>query len=122
MWILASVILFSGVFVLTHLPPGTVAADLGSSGADKVAHAAAYGLLTWLLLKSSGSRMLSPRTLLLILFLVVFGGLDEYTQPLVGRTASWFDWLADCAGVAFGSLAWCSPASLISHRAGFRHQ
>jgi hypothetical protein len=34
--------------------------------------------------------------------LIVFGGIDELTQPWFDRSAEWLDWLADVAGIGLG--------------------
>jgi VanZ family protein len=36
--------------------------------------------------------------------IAIYGGLEEITQPIVGRVASVIDWLADVAGAAIGLL------------------
>jgi VanZ family protein len=35
----------------------------------------------------------------------LYGVADELLQPLVGRSRSFWDWLADAAGVALATLA-----------------
>ena len=45
------------------------------------------------------------------------GGVDELTQPLVGRIADWLDWRADVVGVAVGLLVPASLWSLWQNRA-----
>lgn len=74
---------------------------------DKILHFAGFtviGLLTvWRL--GDGGRRIRPAALFgWFLFLVMYGLFDEATQELVGRTFEWYDWLADCAGGAFGML------------------
>ena len=86
------------LFVLTHIPQQRVPFELEVFSLDKVLHVLAYGLLTFLALKS----LQAPGPLIcvaLVLILSLFGGLDEYTQTFVGRRGSLMDWLADLVGI-----------------------
>lgn len=55
---------------------------------------------------------LSRRILLTIPILLLYGVLDETTQPLVNRNASIHDWLADAAGVSAACLLDAAAALL----------
>jgi VanZ family protein len=100
-WVL--VVYWVALFASTHVPqefPGVPVHHW-----DKVAHFAAYTVLavlfttTWQL----AAGELQPAHLRWTwIFLVAYGAIDESTQPLVGRDASYLDWLADAAGVAAG--------------------
>ncbi len=88
------------MFKLTHVPP----AELGPPGplSDKQLHFLAYLILSFLLgttlvLIFPGRRRWIP--LALIATGMAYGGVDELTQPLVGRTCDIYDWFADVAGV-----------------------
>ncbi|MBC8106620.1 MAG: VanZ family protein [Anaerolineae bacterium] len=51
-----------------------------------------------------GAReMLRPFAIALAICLI-YGALDEWTQPFVGRTCDLHDWLADAGGAMVGSL------------------
>jgi VanZ family protein len=100
------------LFVLTHLPrvgPLSVAAKH-----DKLAHAAAYAVLAALLATAwqIGAGLLSVSQLAWAwLALLVYAGLDEWTQSFVGRHASAWDWMADAIGAFLGLalFAWLGP-------------
>ena len=89
---------------------------LGRYGhADKLLHFVAYFFLAMFVAAAVwGAGRWSRRAAVAVaLALAAFGGIDEITQPLFGRTADVFDWAADCAGIAVGillvataSLAW----------------
>lgn len=89
------------LFVLTHTPiAGGVPAPIPH--ADKTYHIILFFLLTWL----GGRHLLrlrprAPvRTLLVwALVYVCYAAIDEWTQPLFGRTASPLDWLSDATGI-----------------------
>jgi len=76
---------------------------------DKIAHAAAFGLMAFLLLRSLLAFGCSSSWRLLLgvgLGIAALGVLDEWVQSMVpGRTASIADWLADGVGVATILLA-----------------
>jgi VanZ family protein len=102
-------VLLAGYWLLlvvsTHVPPRT--AGLPADQLDKLAHFAAYALLAWLLAmawESSTGRLNLRHLKFLWLVVVAYGIIDELTQPLMGRTASIADWLADAAGAAVGLI------------------
>jgi VanZ family protein len=92
-----------GIFTLTHLPPRTVGRV---TVPDTVQHMAAYGVLAILLFATFRVTGWTFRqTLIAVLGLaMVYGAIDELTQPLVGRSAEMADWLADVGGALMGLL------------------
>jgi VanZ family protein len=89
--------------VSTHVPPRLP--GLPVQGADKLAHLAAYAMLAGLLavnLQLAGGHVTRRHFRWLWIAVVLFGAVDELTQPVFGRSASWTDWLADGAGAALG--------------------
>lgn len=108
-WYFSRTTLWAGcilaAFIATHMPPPPRPAPMVIN--DKILHFAGFtviGLLTvWRL--GEGGRRIHPAQLVgWFLFLVMYGLFDEATQELVGRNFEWYDWLADCAGGAFGML------------------
>ncbi len=87
------------ICTLTHLP----ASDLPHVEVnDKIEHFAAFSLLGFLLnavLRQVTRRHCDWLTLTIIL---IYGALDEWLQPLTGRSCEFNDWLADGAGAAAG--------------------
>lgn len=85
----------------THLPAPRLPR---TPGGDKTAHLVGYALIalsaTWMLRQRGCSRLSAARTVLL--FCLMLAAVDELTQPLVGRSAEWLDWLADAAGTLVG--------------------
>lgn len=89
--------------VATHVPPAE--APLPSGLNDKLAHVAAYLVLAFLASTAwqLASGILTSRHLWFAwLVIVIYGALDELTQPLVGRDCSLLDWAADAVGAAAG--------------------
>ena len=105
----------------THYPriPNTV---MFTSGFDKVCHFVGFAGLAFLAglawsLQRSVQRPLGRANLALILaVLTVYGSLDELTQPLVGRSCEFADWIADLAGAAAGLTAFAMTTLLTRQR------
>lgn len=96
---------WASIFAATHVPVPE-GAPISIPGADKVVHFVLFGLLTYL----GGLVWVRPNTrsqlrtaVLWACVYAVYGALDEWTQALVGRSTSIFDWLADFLGVLGGT-------------------
>ena len=99
-------------FILTHIPlPG------GSPvhASDKTLHAVAFFILASLFWLALTLRKTAPVKKLLIIALVLsaYGAIDELTQPIVARNASFNDWLADIIGIAI-ALVFCEACVFIT--------
>ena len=94
------------LFGLTHLPK--LPAYPGPRYKDKFAHAAAYALLVRLAVAAwplgPGSAARSAANWFAVLS--SYAAVDELLQPLVGRSCTLGDWLADTAGVALAIAVW----------------
>jgi VanZ family protein len=95
--------------IATHYPrPQEILLRLGAENVlDKTQHLVAYGglgLLAAATLAAWG-RWTLWNVFLLLAALVLFGVVDEVTQPLFARFADPLDWVADCAGLTSGVLA-----------------
>jgi VanZ family protein len=94
------------LFVLTHMPvPGSVPAPIPN--ADKAYHFILFFLLTWL----GGRHVLCLRRRALVTTFLVWGvvyscyaALDEWTQPVFGRNASFGDWVCDVTGIVAATV------------------
>jgi len=99
-WLIVAIISTATVIFLTHLPREIIPSQLEERGLDKLAHIVAYGALTFLFIVSLRiSHILFP-ALILLSGILLLAAVDELTQPLVNRTASLIDWVADAIGVA----------------------
>ena len=99
-------VLYSIVLVIaTHLPNVTTVVRV--PGVDKLLHFGAYGCQATLAMGvlCVAGRASSKSTVLLIIALACFGGVDEITQPVFGRQAEFLDWVADCVGIVLA--VWC---------------
>jgi VanZ family protein len=98
------------LFVLTHLP--RLPAYPGPRYKDKFAHAAAYALLASLAMAAwpVGRRSAARSAVVWLAVLSSYAAVDELLQPLVGRSCTLGDWLADTAGVALAVAVWLISA------------
>jgi VanZ family protein len=89
------------LFCATHFPGLRV--DTRVPQFDKLAHFVAYGLLAFLLWRfgeTFGRPVSAWFAWIALLWLAAYAAVDEYLQSLVGRSASWLDWLCDVTGSA----------------------
>jgi VanZ family protein len=105
-WLTAAAVALAVTLVLTHVPQLELPGQTARWGVDKLIHAGAYGAVMLLTLRAMGRVATWPRMLAMAALLAVVGVVDEYTQPLMGRTASVYDWLADVAGLLLGMSIW----------------
>ncbi len=99
---LTTAILFTAAaLVFTHLPQETMPSPSQKDGFDKLQHVLAYGVITFLFLISLRTSPTMLSALLLFLVVSAIGAFDELTQPLVNRTASIADLVADIVGILF---------------------
>ena len=97
---MVATIFTTAVVLVTHLPNESVPKQLQFGELDKIAHMAAYGLITLLFVLSLRTSVTLLSTLLLVFAILIVATFDELSQPFVNRTASLADWLANLIGVA----------------------
>lgn len=91
------------LFIGTHIPMERLAFNPGST--DKFAHVGAFTVLAALLATTwrlSAGRLHVRQLLWVWIIVVLYGAIEETTQPLMNRIASLLDWLADAIGAALG--------------------
>ena len=103
-WVIAALGTLFVIVVGTHLPESVVVRQLNVTSFDKIVHVAAYSILGYMLLRAVSVRSKFVSLLIVLGLIAVIGALDEFTQPIVHRTASVTDWLADCGGVCIAGL------------------
>ena len=87
------------ILLFTHIPQEFMPSQLQKSGLDKLYHVVAYGIITFLFIFSLKSSPSLLSSLLVFFALLAIGIVDEVTQPLVNRQASYADLTADVIGV-----------------------
>ena len=105
-WLIAALGTLLVILVLTHLPQSAVVRQLNITSFDKILHTLGYGIFGYMLLCAIRLRSRIVSFLIVLGLIAVIGALDESTQPLVQRSASIADWLANCVGVCIA--AFCS--------------
>jgi VanZ family protein len=93
----ACVLIWAAAAVLTHLPRRRIPVYAVS---DKLLHFVGYFVLGAFLLGTIWARRgrLRPFAFGAAAFGLCYAGVDELTQPWVGRSAAWGDFLADAGG------------------------
>lgn len=92
----ALIVYWLAILTLTHLPPR----DLPHTQIkDKVAHFLAYGLLGGGLYLSLWLGRVRRVAVVVLAVGLTYGALDEWTQPIFGRSCELADWLADAAAI-----------------------
>jgi VanZ family protein len=106
------------LFTLTHLPRVPA---IGQRVQDKLAHFLAYGVLAGVLyVVLWASKSPRKRTAYFVVTVtLLYGAMDEITQPIVGRSCELDDWLADAAGVVLAVGVFASLRYVVE-RAGWR--
>ncbi|MHC4562254.1 MAG: VanZ family protein [Planctomycetota bacterium] len=89
-------------FAATHVSVGAVRRIPLPSAGDTTLHLVGYMLLTAIFLVTLVAHGLARQTRLLVVPIVMlaYASVDEWTQPLIGRSATVAEWLADLAGAA----------------------
>jgi VanZ family protein len=87
------------MFVLTHLPPRHMPKLRVS---DKLEHLTAFMMLGGLLYLCLSPSVRRP-ILVAALIGAAYGAMDEWTQPLVGRSCEMLDWVSDVSGIILGA-------------------
>ena len=91
------------ILVLTSVPSPPEAPG-GIPHLDKLVHFVLYAGLGWL--STRALRIHRPMSLVvLLMFLVLFAGFDEWHQRFFARDPAILDWIADVIGLSAGILA-----------------
>lgn len=98
-WLVLAVTFTAIVLLFTHIPQESIPSQLLRSGLDKLYHVATYGAITYLFLLSLKSSPSLLSSLLVFFALLAVGIVDEVTQPLVNRQASYADLAADAVSI-----------------------
>jgi len=98
-WLVLAVTFTTIVLLFTHIPQESIPSQLLESGLDKIYHVVAYGAITFLFILSLKSSPSLLSSLLVLFALLAVGFVDEVTQPLVNRQASYVDLAADAVSI-----------------------
>jgi len=98
-WLVLALTFTAFILLLTHIPKEVMPPRLQENSHDKLHHVVAYGVITFLFILSL--KVSSTPFLFSLLFFAILaiGIVDEVTQPLVNRTASLADVMANVIGI-----------------------
>lgn len=102
-WQLALACYWLALFIGTHIPIERLPLHQGT--VDKFAHLAAFAGLAGIFAiawRLTVGRLTITHAVWIWLVIVAYGVLEELSQPLAGRIASRWDWIADASGAALG--------------------
>ena len=114
LWYWVPVVLYAGAifyFSAQSHPEDQLPSFLFKQISDKVLHAVAYGILSFLCYRAfrwaAGQAVARQAVVLAIVTASFYGITDEVHQAFVPfRESSWLDWLADTIGAAIGTMSW----------------
>ncbi len=95
--------LFVGAFVTSHMPPPPVPSRPLIN--DKVMHFTGFVLLGMVSIwrgLTVGRPYPVGAAFIWLMALGAYGAVDEWTQPIMGRSCELFDWVADVCGAMVG--------------------
>ncbi len=98
-WLVLAVALTATVILLTHIPQELMPSQLQEGGLDKILHAMAYAVITFVLILSVKSPLSLHSAFLVLFALSAIGAVDEITQSLTNRHTSFIDLVADVIGI-----------------------
>ncbi len=104
LWVWAAFML--GAFTATHTPASAMPVFTSWIN-DKAQHVAAFALLgvvTFWMATVAPTHSLRTAAASAV-GLMLYAAADEWTQPWVGRTCEWSDWLADGVGAWAGAFS-----------------
>lgn len=101
------ILMWIGAFVATHIPARYIPGQIARLG-DFTLHGIGFlGLSSWFILTLAAFGVKPPqRILLVLLVMMVYGALDEYTQQFFGRSTELKDWLTDTTATVVSLIVW----------------
>ena len=101
------ILMWIGAFTATHIPARYIPGQIACLG-DFVLHGIGFlGLSSWFILTvvAFGIKPVQ-RIPLVLLVMMVYGALDEYTQQFFGRSTELKDWLTDTTATVVALILW----------------
>ncbi len=99
--------MWTGAFAATHIPARYIPSQIAGLG-DIVLHGIGFlGLSSWLILTMAAFGVKPvKRILFVLLVMMIYGALDEYTQQFFGRSTELKDWLTDTTATVVSLILW----------------
>lgn len=101
------ILMWTGAFAATHIPARYIPSQIAGLG-DIVLHGIGFlGLSSWLILTMAAFGVKPvKRILFVLLVMMIYGALDEYTQQFFGRSTELKDWLTDTTATVVSLILW----------------
>lgn len=101
------ILMWVGAFVATHVPARCIPRAIAGLG-DIVLHGVGFlGLSSWFILTGAAFGIKPLRRILLVLLVMMaYGAIDEYTQQFFGRCTELKDWLTDTTATIIAIILW----------------
>ena len=117
------ILLWIGAFTATHIPAKYIPRHIASLG-DIVLHGIGFlGLSSWFILTLAAFGVkLEHRIILVLLVMLVYGAVDEYTQQFFGRSTELKDWLTDTMATVISLILWEIFLFLANRIGGANHE
>ena len=96
-----------GAFTATHVPGSYIPGPIAQLGDISLHGIGFLGLSSWFILALAAFDVRpSIRILLVLVVMLNYGALDEYTQQFFGRSTELKDWLTDATATVVSLIVW----------------
>lgn len=101
------ILMWTGAFTVTHIPASYIPGQIASIG-DIGLHGIGFlGLSSWFVLTLAAFDVKPAiRIILVIVVMLNYGAVDEYTQQFFGRSTELKDWLTDITATVVSVIVW----------------
>jgi VanZ family protein len=101
------ILMWTGAFTVTHIPARCIPGQIAALG-DVTLHGIGFlGLSSWFILTVAAFGIKPVQRILLVLLVMMFyGAVDEYTQQFFGRSTQLKDWLTDTMATVVSLILW----------------
>jgi VanZ family protein len=112
------ILLWIGAFTATHIPARYIPGQIASIGEIGLHGIGFLGLSSWFILTVAAFNIKPvQRILLVLLVMMVYGAVDEYTQQFFGRSTELKDWLTDIIATVVSLILWGTILFLVKKMA-----
>jgi VanZ family protein len=96
-----------GAFTATHVPYSTIPSAIRDLGHFALHGLGFLGLSSWFILTLAALNV-SPlrRIVVVLLIMMIYGAIDEYTQQFFGRSTDLPDWFIDTGATIVALVIW----------------
>jgi len=101
------VLMWIGAFTATHIPNSTIPSEIRDLGHFALHGLGFLGLSSWFILTLAALNV-SPlhRIVVVLLTMMIYGAIDEYTQQFFGRSTDLPDWFIDTGATIVALVIW----------------